>query len=92
MNQKERDTTEKQKKKEIKIRENRAFSPLFHCPLLAFVTLCSLVIITIQAKNISKGEIKTILSAWLAVNKIFFVKALINLPFGRNPTYKFNKQ
>lgn len=50
------------------------------------------MIITIHAKNISKGEIKTILSAWLAVIKIFFVKALINLPFGRNPTYKFNKQ
>ena len=37
------DKTDKEKKKEIKIIENKAFLPLFHCP---FVKLFSLVIIT----------------------------------------------
>ena len=40
---KERNKTDKEKKKEIKIIENKAFLPLFHCP---FVKLFSLVIIT----------------------------------------------
>ena len=39
----ERNKTDKEKKKEIKIIENKAFLPLFHCP---FVKLFSLVIIT----------------------------------------------
>ena len=87
---KERNKTDKEKKKEIKIIENKAFLPLFHCP---FVKLFSLVIITsnhwimkFQPEINANNVILSALASTLLQNEQNVLrKAAVNLPFRQNP-------